>query len=165
MTAFPTCKNCVLEKHPCARRDGVRALIKGSGVTSAKLRCPERVALYQPGQRVTVTWPVPDGDDEYHNYATANAWPATVIKEVRSTFLIKVDDVLSDHEVLASEFVKNPTLYAKVRVTKLAPLDEPPQIVCAQCGRVGTGAPGEGGCFAQPAPYRFAPLGCTANQP
>ena len=120
MTAFPTCKNCVLEKLPCERRETVKRGIAGLGVTSAKILCKVRQPRFVAGQRVTVTWPVPDEDDEYHNYATDNTWPATVIGEVRTRFLIKVDDVLSDHEIPAGEYVKNATLYAKVPACRLA---------------------------------------------
>lgn len=165
MTAFPTCKNCVLEKQPCERRNGVRLTIKGLGITSAKLKCPDRAPLYVPGQRVSVTWPVADADDEYHNHTTLESWPATVVKEVRSRFVVKVDDILSDYETLASEFIKNPTLYAKVAVARLKPLDEPLQTVCAQCGRVGDGGYGEDGCYGQPEAYGYTPQGCASRQP
>lgn len=166
MTALPTCKNCVLEKQPCERRETVRQSIKGLGITSAKLRCAERVPLFSPGQRVTVTWPVVI-DEEWLREANLESWPATVVKEVRPRFLIKVDDVLSDYETPASEFLKNASLYAKVPAAKLAPLDEPVQTVCDACGRVGNDPVGVGGCcgYAGIGASGFRPYGCAAVKP
>lgn len=160
MTAFPTCKNCTLEKLPCARREAVKAGIAGLGITSVKILCSARTPVYVPGQRVTVTWPVPDGDDEY-GAATLESWPATIIGEVRSRFLIKVDDVRSDNDTPASGFMKNKSLYAKVPALKLKPLDEPFQLVCRPCGRVGLGRLGTSGCQASGSSW--VPQGCVAK--
>lgn len=49
MTAFPTCKNCVLEKQPCERRAAVKLAIAGLGITSAKLLCKAREQILRRG--------------------------------------------------------------------------------------------------------------------
>ena len=89
---YSTCTNCAVDKGTCARRAEIRAAIKGTGITSAKFRCDDRQSIFNPGQRVAVTWPVgADYDDT--NY---ESWPATIIAEVGTRFLISVDDVDGD---------------------------------------------------------------------
>lgn len=165
MTQFRKCTNCVLEKQPCERRETVRKGIAGLGVTSVKMRCADRRPIYSVGQRVNVCWKVqePDGEGGY----TEETWPATVIRESGCRFIVKVDDVMSDYESLASEVFNNKSLYIKARVGQLSPINEPHQIVCGECGRVGTGPTGSDGCYAYVstspfAPHSYRPRGCVA---
>jgi hypothetical protein len=159
MTAFPTCHNCALGKQACERREGVKAAIRGLGITSAKLRCPERRPLFATGQRVGVSWPVGDFDDGY----ILETWPATVIGESRSRFLIKVDDGLSDNGTPAKEYVKNPTLFARVPAARLVTRDEPAREVCPACQRVEGGGIGENGCYGWSSPLGgYRPMRCMA---
>ena len=162
MTAFRTCKNCVLEKAPCARRDAIKRAIAGIGITSVKVLCKDRSPRFHAGQRVSVTWPVPNCDDPEYYSATEESWPATVVSEVGSRFLIKVDDVRSDNDTPAGGYLRNASLYAKVSAQKLKPLDEPIQLVCAICGRVGLGEVGEGGCHVDAQARGWRPKGCAA---
>lgn len=139
MTAYRNCKNCILAVEPCARKEEVRAAIKGAGITMVKFRCDMREPLYRRGQRVSVTWPVyEDGE-----MPTDNVWPATVIAESGSRFLLSVDDVESDEGMPAKEFIKNERLFVKVAATRLRALDEPDRLICGWCEKAP--APGANG--------------------
>jgi len=163
MTVFRTCKNCVREKEPCERRDDLRTSLAGLGVTSVKLRCKERRPLYGTGQRVLTTWTVGD-PESYYQDATEEAWPATVIKESGSQFLLKVDEADSDHGTPAKGYFKSASLYIKARVGRIAPLDEPTCVVCPTCARVGAGGAGEGGCYGYEGQRpEHLPFGCLAK--
>lgn len=135
MAYLRTCHNCAHDRDACAKRDQIRRAISGHSVTSVKFRCDDRLPLYRPGDRVSVAWPVPrdDGYDEYD----LETWPATVIKEVGARFVIRVDDVDSDHETPARSYIKSDSLYCKVSPSKLTKLDEPQRRVCGLCGIVG----------------------------
>lgn len=137
MTYYRPCKNCLLEKEPCPRRDAVRAALKGTGVTSAAFRCNERKPIFAIGQRVTVTWLVPE-HDEYGGYENGlhESWPATVIAERGTKFQIVVDDVASDEGTRARAWMKNESLHAKVTAPKLKALDEPNRELCPSCQAV-----------------------------
>lgn len=160
MSFYKPCHNCVLEKLPCSRREAVATGIKGLGLKSADFRCTERVSIFAVGQRVLVTWEVPDLDDEYHNYGTAESWPATVVAERAPKFQILVDDVSSDHETPARDYIKNESLYCKVPAARLSPLDEPAREVCGTC----QGVPANGtvlGCYGyEDGPHGYTPNGC-----
>lgn len=130
MAAYPTCNGCAIDKASCARRNSLRSAVKGLGLTSVRFKCADRVSLYQPGERVSVTWPVLF-DDEWTN----ETWPATVIQDAADgKFVIRVDNVDSDYETPASEYMKNASRFAKVSKAKLAKLDEPARNICASCG-------------------------------
>lgn len=144
MTAFRTCKNCVADG-ACELRDALKRSLVGLGVTSVKHRCAARRPVFVSGQRVSVSWPVGDFDEGYSN----ESWTATVIKESAPRFLIKVDDADSDCGTPAKEYLKNPSLFARVVAGRLTPIDEPIQPICPACERVGDGAFAEGGCYGR----------------
>lgn len=129
MAVYRNCSNCALASFPCSRREEIRAVIKSAGITSVKFRCQDRLAIYQPGQRVSITWPVYDDED-----LGPESWPATIIEEVGTRFLILVDDVDSSHGTPAREYVKNERLFAKVSAAKLKPINEPARVICKFCG-------------------------------
>lgn len=137
MSKYRTCHNCAVNPAECPTRARLTSALAGMNVTSVKHRCPDRKQLFQSGERVSVSWVVPGGDgyDEYAD-ATEETWPATVIAEKGSKFIICVDDVDSDCDTPARDYLKNPSLYAKVTVNKLKPLDEPKRAVCELCGIV-----------------------------
>lgn len=135
MANYRTCLNCAHDRDECATLDRIKRAIAGHGVTSIKFLCPDRAPLYRAGDRVGVSWVVPDEDGGWNRDATEETWPATVIEEVGSRFLIKVDDVPSDYETPAREFIKADRLYCKVSSSKLAKLDEPRRLVCP-CGEI-----------------------------
>ncbi len=136
MTAYRTCHNCALANAPCARRAAIAEGLSGLNVTSVKFRCAERVPLFTRGQRVTVTWNVPQKDEPGYEDWAQESWPATVIAERGSKFQIVVDDVDSDEGTPARSWMKNPTLHAKVTVAKLQPLNEPARDLCLDCDGV-----------------------------
>lgn len=165
MTAYLTCRNCVLEKQFCQRRAHVKAAISGLGITSLKFRCPDRAPVFPTGCRVSVSWPVNGGDSEYPSYEN-ETWSATVVGDSRGRILIKVDDADSDYETPAKSYVKNPTLFARVSADRLRLLDEPDRDVCPSCQRVDGGGIGENGCYAYAAskPFHgYRPGGCIAS--
>lgn len=130
MTSYITCINCAADKNGCARRAAVRTAIKGAGVTSVKFRCADRQSMFRPGQRVGITWTV--GGDGYELDET---WPATVIAETGTRFLVHIDDVESDEGTPARDFINNERLFVKVSPSRLRPLDEPDRTVCKWCQR------------------------------
>ena len=135
MTAFSTCRNCVLQRKICNRRDELRANIKGFGITSLKFNCHERRSLYQFGDRVSVTWSVPSslcGEYDECDWSL-ETWPATVTMESSGKFVIRVDDVKSDEGTEARDFVKNENLFCRVSPSKLKPIDEPRRLPCSSC--------------------------------
>lgn len=131
MTSYSTCINCAADKTNCPRRRAVQEAIKGAGITSLKFRCSERKPMFRPGQRVSVTWAV-GGDNEY---ALDETWPATVIKESGTRFLLSVDDVESDEGTPAKEFINNERLFVKVSPSRLTLLNEPERAICRFCDR------------------------------
>lgn len=163
MTYLRNCVNCRHAKQHCARRVNLLASLKGLGITSAKFRCHDRAPIFGVGERVSVEWPVPDGsqDDWGRTHYTLESWPATVICERGSRFVVLVDDVDSDHETPAREYITNPTLHAKVSPTRLTKLDEPRRSVCTVCHEVA----GHGECFGSEGVMmaRYRPFGCLAK--
>jgi len=134
MAYLRTCHNCGHDRDACARRDQIRRAISNHGVTSIKFRCDDRLPLYRPGDRVSVTWPVLG--DEW-NSGNLETWPATIIKESGARFVVRVDDVDSDLGTPARSYIKSDSLYCKVSPSKLEKLDEPQRRVCGLCGIVG----------------------------
>ena len=133
MACYQTCRNCALAKTPCERRAAIATGIKGLGLTSFKFRCDVRQPLYRPGQRVSVTWKYYPPDWAYEDGDSLETWPATVIAETDKGFLIAVDDVPSDNDLPAREYIKNDSLYCNVVAGKLSPLEEPARPVCEHC--------------------------------
>lgn len=152
MTVYRTCHNCAVDAGDCPTRKALRVALAGHRVTSVKHRCAERVPLFAPGNRVTVTWTIdevadhPDNDGYGPPRWVAHTWPATVVAEKGGKFIICVDDVDSDGEYPASEWLKTASRYAKVVAGKLKPLDEPKRLVC-ECGEVA--GSGFVGCLEQ----------------
>lgn len=171
MSFYRPCTNCVREKAPCPRRERIAAGIKGLGLTSVKFRCPEREPVFAVGQRVTVGWLVPPyhpDECSFEDYMEER-WPATVVAEQGSKFLICVDDVDSDEGTPARSYIKSETLYCKVTVGKLAPLDEPRRCVCGVCGTV-RGLDGSvAGCWGYDREagggFAYTPRGCLKSEP
>jgi len=135
MTYYRTCHNCAHSRSECATLARIKRGLSGLNVTSVKFNCPDRAPLYRVGDRVSVSWPVPE-DGGYYDYSTLESWPATVIREHGPRFVIAVDDVNSDHETPARSFIKNDSLYCKVSAAKLTPLREASRSVCKLCGIV-----------------------------
>lgn len=136
MANYRTCLNCAHAPNECATRDRVKTAIAGLAVTSIKFRCPDRAPVYRPGDRVGVSWVLPDEDGGWNREATEETWPATVISEIGPKFLICVDDTDSDYETPARSWIKSESLYCKVSAGKLSRLDEPRRNVCGLCGIV-----------------------------
>lgn len=138
MANYRTCHNCRVDRNECATRGIIKQAVAGLHVTSIKFTCPDRAPLYRAGDRVSVTWLVnAEIDDHYPADYNEETWPATVIGEVGPRWLICVDDVPSDLETPARDYIKSGNLYCKVSAGKLAPLDEPKRCVCDLCGLVG----------------------------
>lgn len=134
--SYLTCRNCAVDRNTCARRAEVRAGIKGLGLTSIRFRCDLRQPLYRPGQRVAVTWKYAPPDWDWHDGLSLETWPATIVQETKKGFLIAVDDVPSDNDLPAREYIKNDSLYCNVTAGKLAPLVEPDRRTCGYCNSV-----------------------------
>jgi hypothetical protein len=135
MAFYRTCVNCKLQKKPCLRRDELAEVLRGQKVTSVKFHCDQRRPLFEIGQRVSVTWAVPDGWED-DSPSTLESWPATVIAERGSKWQILVDDTDSNKNTPARSYIKNKTLYAKVTSGKLTARDEAPLQVCGVCQNV-----------------------------
>ena len=146
MSKYRTCYNCAVNPTECPTRINLTRALAGLNITSVKHRCPDRRQLFKACQRVSVTWVITE-DDGYYDNATEETWPATVILEKGSKFVICVDDVDSDFGTPATGWLKNETLYAKVAANKLKPLDEPARNVCALCGIIEDN--GFAGCWQQ----------------
>lgn len=139
MTYYRTCTNCAHDRDECATLANVRRAIAGMHITSVKFKCENRAPIFRTGDRVTVTWLInSEIDDYYPGDWGPETWPATVVSEVGSKFVIVVDDVPSSHDTPARDYIQSSNLYCKVSASKLARLDEPKRPVCALCGIVGT---------------------------
>ena len=156
---YRTCRNCAFAKTYCARRDEIRSIISGSGITSCKFKCDARRPIFHVGQRVGVTWLVIVPDWGWEEGLSREEWPATVVAETSRGFRIVVDDVPSDHDTPARDYIKNDSLYCNVSAGRLRALKEADRRVCIHCksaensdGTV-TGCWGkneEGFCFVGP---------------
>lgn len=146
MTYYRPCFNCASDRKTCPTAVRIRAGLTGLGVTSVAFKCAERRPKFAPGDRVTVTWSVYPEDWYYEDGVSLEDWPATVSMEAGKKFIIKVDDVDSDHGTPAREYIKSDSLYCKVSASKLKSLDEPLRPVCLLCGEVG--GDGFAGCYS-----------------
>lgn len=163
MAYLANCTNCLFAKGECVRRDALRAGLKGLSVTSVKFICRDRKPMFAVGQRVSVMRPVSDpGNGDWGTDAITNeSWPATVVAERDRRFQIIVDDVQSDHDTPARAYIKNESLYAKVRAWRLTPLDEQPREVCGACQVVRAPDGLIGNCFGyEDGEYSHYPAGC-----
>jgi len=143
MAYYRTCFNCLDRHTKCETREQIKRSLAGLSVTSIAFRCPDRKPVFTPGERAQVTWHVYPEDWAYEDGASPESWPATVVQEVGTKFVIKVDDVESDCGTPARDYVKNQNLYCKVSASKLTRLDEPFREFCAKCGEIGgDGFPG-----------------------
>jgi hypothetical protein len=150
MSFYQPCLNCAVERATCPRRAQVAAGIKGLGMTTVNFRCALRRPLYREGQRVQVTWKYYPPDWAYEDGCSLETWPATVVRETVKGFLIVVDDVLSDQDLPARDYIKNESLFCNVVAGKLAPLDEPDRRVCEYCGNPSDGNGGVlGTCWGE----------------
>jgi hypothetical protein len=145
MTAYRTCRNCLFQKVECPRRAEIAAAVKGIGLTSLAFRCTLRKPLYRAGQRAQVTWKYFPPDWGYEEGCSLETWPATVVQETKKGFLIAVDDVDSDNDLPAREYIKSDSLFCNVVAGKLAPIDEPDRAVCSYCLCPANGAGGVAG--------------------
>ena len=128
MTSYTTCINCAADKKGCVRRKAIQSAIRGTGITSVKFRCTDRVAIFLPGQRVSITWTV--GNDPYEVDET---WPGTIIAENGSKFIVSVDDVDSDEGTPARDYIRNEQLFVKVSPSRIRRIDEPDRSICDWC--------------------------------
>lgn len=136
MTAYRTCHNCGIDRATCPRLSAIKTQVAGLNLTSVKFKCADRLPLYAPGDRVNVTWTV--GTEGYEE-ANDEMWPATVIGEKGSQFIICVDNVDSDEGTPAKSYVQNDSLYAKASAQRLTPMtggDDTPRTVCGLCGEI-----------------------------
>jgi len=145
MTTYRTCWNCAADRSQCRTRARIRSAISGLHVTSVAFKCAERLPKFYPGERVSVTWKVIPDDWTHEDGFSFESWPATVSSEVDGKFVIRVDDVPSDHDTPAREYIRSANLYCKVSASKLSKLDEPDVPVCARCREIG--GTGFAGCF------------------
>ncbi len=137
MASYTTCRGCSLDKASCQKRKDVRTAIKMLGVTAIKFKCSLRKPLFECGDRVSVTWNIINPHDEgpYGQLIwEEHIWPATIIQEAYDgKYVILVDDVDSDEEMPAKEWIKNENLFCKVRASKLKLLDEARRGICSLC--------------------------------
>ncbi|MDQ0132627.1 hypothetical protein J2T08_000528 [Neorhizobium galegae] len=138
MTHYSTCTNCAVDKDMCPRRENLRKALKGSAVYSLKFKCPDRLPMFQPGQRVGFDWSLWDADD-YDSSELPLTFSGTVLRERGTKFVIQVDSGpdTSGEGIQASDvFKKNDALLTKVRPAKMTALDEPARKVCLTCYHV-----------------------------
>ncbi len=147
---YRTCKNCAFDPRSCDRRATIEAGVRGLGLTGVKFRCDQRQPFFRPGQRVGVTWKfvLPEWEWNYEEGMSAETWPATVVAETRRGFRIVVDDVPSDGDTPARDYIKNESLYCNVTAGRLEALDEPGRAVCGHCGSADNGNGSVTGCWA-----------------
>lgn len=138
MTHYATCFNCATDKATCARRTALQKALAGSGVTSVKFHCPERKALFAPGQRVSFDWSVWDSYG-YEESRVPLVFHGTVVRERGSKFVVQVDagkDASGEEIEAADVFKKNEALLIKVRPANMTALDEPTKAVCLTCYQI-----------------------------
>lgn len=152
MAYYGTCRHCALERAPCARRESVAASIKGLGLTSVKFRCSLKTPLFRDGQRVAVTWPVKPDDWAWDEGFSLETWPATVVSKSMKGFVILVDDVPSDYETPAREYIQSTNLFCNVRPSRLKAIDEPDRVMCLHCRNPQSVEGSVPGCFVDNEP-------------
>lgn len=138
MTHYATCFNCAVDKAACPRRIAVQQALRGSAVTSLKFRCPERKALFSPGQRVSFNWSSWENDG-YESSCLHLVFHGTVIRERGPKFVVQVDagkDASGEELEASNIFTKNDALMIKVRPADMTALDEPAKSVCITCYQV-----------------------------
>lgn len=141
MTYYHNCKNCAVDKAKCVRRAELKAALKGLSVTSVKFACPDRKQLFQRGDRVAFSWSHWDFkrlDDYGEAIEDVLSFRATVVREVRTKFVLRVDQdavpsTLDDVFYEPSAVFKNGGRAIKMMPQKLTLLDEPSRNICADC--------------------------------
>jgi hypothetical protein len=124
--------------------------VKGLGLTGVTFRCEQRQPFFRVGQRVGVTWKfvLPEWGWGYEEGLSAEEWPATVVAETKRGFRIVVDDVPSDNDTPARDYIKSDSLYCNVTAGRLRALDEADRRVCSYCGSAENGDGTVTGCWA-----------------
>lgn len=135
---YVNCRGCIVDHETCVFRKMLRDRLLGTGVTSVRFKCAARKPKFSPGDRVRVTWPFYEQDEEYPEDVT---FLATVIREHRpGRYQIRVDPGLSySHgEEWADKTAENLKSrgYAIVSMTRLESHDEQSRVVCQHCARV-----------------------------
>jgi hypothetical protein len=121
------------QREGCVRRDEMRAKLRGTGVTTASFKCPERLRGLEPGRRVDVTIHGAEIGQRYDGdriIGIAIQRGTVVCPSHKSPWKIVVRlDVTCDPD--------HERLYVKVWPDNCAPLDE----VRALCAMDGCGHP------------------------
>ena len=119
MAYLHTCKACVFKDAPCARRETVRAGLRGLGVTSAKFRCDTHAPMFVEGDALAFKWtvygddPYDEGDKSYETTFTG-AVLCQVAKSAR--FVVRVDHATNADGFDPREVFHNGDLIIKVRL-------------------------------------------------
>lgn len=158
---YRTCKNCAFDHRACARRKQVERGVKGLGLTGLTFLCEQRKPFFRNGQRVEVHWTFALPDADFWDGMNTETWPATVVAETKRGFRIVVDDVESDLETPAREFIKNDSLYCNVSASRLSALDEPDRLICKACDSAENGDGTVTGCWGGEGYH--APNDCLAQ--
>lgn len=144
MAYFYTCRGCKFDDGNCQKKAGVRATIKGLGITSLKMRCGEREGHFQLGQRVSFPWRVfgemdqyGDPDETQATFLGTIGWEASPTKyvvRVDSGKCVRMADAEWDKVTAESTFT-SPNLIIKVKTSDLSLTDDPPKDMCLSCLR------------------------------
>lgn len=119
MVYLATCIGC---KHigGCVRRDGIKASLRGTGVSSAKHRCPLRECLYDFGQPVLVTtYSGHDEEVEYGSVPIMGEFPGHFLRQAKSKAVCFIRNGARDAGDDDIEFVAKGSGFVKVPLSRV----------------------------------------------
>lgn len=161
MTYYTTCLNCAVDKSACAKRKAVSNAIKGTGITSVKFRCTERVSKFRHGQRVAFDWRYYADDGSGEGYETEFVGTIMHEKAGNKRFAVRVDQDGEHYDCKPSDILKNAE-FISVRPADLRPLDEPDRVICPLCARYEDGDGERERCWGYGDLSNVAGLGCLS---
>ena len=136
MTAYPTCRGCVDERHDCHHRTVLRDHLHGLCVTSIKWKCKARTPRFPVGSlvwaRTIPTTGKPEYDDEHENSPIMADFSGIVIKPKRTKMLVYIERGSADE---GEEYIFDGGPFCLIPLSRLRERDGDPEKICPDCKR------------------------------
>ncbi|KKM65848.1 hypothetical protein LCGC14_1487190 [marine sediment metagenome] len=124
------CMQCSF-RDDCEKRDGIRAAVKGVGLTTISFTCEKRTAHIPPGTRVKAIFRTDEengceDDGSPRFYESEIEINGTVMRHKDFKAVVWFDELIQ---------AGRETTIARLWSDRLTVLDKPPKELCSECGR------------------------------
>jgi hypothetical protein len=141
MTKYHKCTGCIVDRESCERRAAIQSAVAGLGVSFVKFACPDRLAAFATGQRVSVWLPIYDYNAGMYETSETyeSVFPGTIVKEAKNLgrYIVRLDNGENGDGYKVPADLKTVTGFVKVAEKFISLTGEPDREVCATCGEVG----------------------------